>query len=104
MPGQGFADLHNHQFANPGFGGIEFFGAPSGPLPQALPWCTAAHGPGGVGDVVGTVMKVAYQNPKVGLGHSVGGWPEFDGWPRWDSVTHQMVHVDWLVKIEALAS
>jgi hypothetical protein len=29
-------------------------------------------------------------------GHNVGGWPQFDGWPRWDSVTHQMVHVDWL--------
>jgi hypothetical protein len=28
--------------------------------------------------------------------HHVGGFPEFDGWPRWDSVTHQAVHIDWL--------
>ena len=98
MPGQGFADLHNHQFANLGFGGVEFFGVPSGPLQQALPWCTPAHGPGGVGDMAGWIMKTfIFQYPGAVLpGHKVGGWPQFDGWPRWDSVTHQMVHVDWL--------
>lgn len=36
MPSHGFADLHNHQFANLGFGGVEFFGSPSGALPDAL--------------------------------------------------------------------
>jgi microsomal dipeptidase-like Zn-dependent dipeptidase len=30
------------------------------------------------------------------LGHKVGGYPQFDGWPRWDSVTHQCVYEDWL--------
>jgi len=96
MTGSGFADLHNHQFAHLAFGGVEFFGEPSGPIPQAVPWCTPAHGPGGIGDVIGTVIKWAYNYPGAGLGHHVGGYPEFDGWPRWDSVTHQTVHIDWL--------
>src|SRR5438552_18958746 len=30
------------------------------------------------------------------MGHKVGGYPAFDGWPRWDSVTHQAVYEDWL--------
>ena len=36
----GLADLHNHQFANLGFGGVEFFSDPAGPISTALPWCT----------------------------------------------------------------
>jgi len=40
-------------------------------------------------------MKTIYGYP-FGIGHHVGGWPQFDGWPRWDSITHQTVHVDWL--------
>jgi microsomal dipeptidase-like Zn-dependent dipeptidase len=91
---KGFADLHNHQFANLGFGGLAFWGSPSGPLETALPWCTPAHGPGGVFDLIGNVIKTMYGSTP--FGHHVGGNPEFDGWPRWDSVTHQAVHIDWL--------
>jgi microsomal dipeptidase-like Zn-dependent dipeptidase len=91
---KGFADLHNHQFANLGFGGLAFWGSPSGPIDTALPWCTPAHGPGGVSDAIGNVMKAMYGSSL--FGHHVGGNPQFDGWPRWDSVTHQSVHIDWL--------
>src|SRR3954462_12655402 len=96
MPLRGFADIHNHQFAHLGFGGLEFFGLPSGPIDQALPWCTPVHEPGGVGDIIGTVLKWAYKYPDAGLGHKVGGYPQFDGWPSWDNITHQTVYVDWL--------
>jgi microsomal dipeptidase-like Zn-dependent dipeptidase len=91
---KGFADLHNHQFANLGFGGLAFWGSPAGPVAAALPWCTPAHGPGGLGDVIGNLIKTMYGSTP--FGHHVGGNPEFDGWPRWDSVTHQSVHIDWL--------
>ncbi len=91
---KGFADLHNHQFANLGFGGLAFWGSPAGPVAAALAWCTPAHGPGGLGDVIGNLIKTMYGSTP--FGHHVGGNPEFDGWPRWDSVTHQSVHIDWL--------
>jgi hypothetical protein len=32
------------------------------------------------------------------IGHSVGGHPLFDGWPSWDSYTHQQVHEDMLFR------
>jgi hypothetical protein len=91
---RGGADLHNHQFAHLGFGGVEFLWQPIGPIDQAVPWCTGADGLGGVGEIIGTFVKFAYKLPGAGLGHHVGGWPKFDGWPRWDSITHQTVHMD----------
>jgi hypothetical protein len=42
------------------------------------------------------VMKAVYKYPGAGVGHHVGGYPAFDGWPRWDSVTHQTMHVDFV--------
>ena len=93
---KGFADTHNHQFAYLGFGGMAFHGRAFGAMKDALPWCTAVHGPGGVGDAVGNIMKAMYGGSIVG--HKVGGYPQFDGWPRWDSITHQSVYEDWLYR------
>jgi microsomal dipeptidase-like Zn-dependent dipeptidase len=94
---KGFADVHNHQFANLGFGGLAFWGAADGEVEQALPWCTPAHGPGGMGDILGNFIAASYGGPG-GLGHKVGGNPQFDGWPRWNSVSHQAVYEDWLYR------
>jgi microsomal dipeptidase-like Zn-dependent dipeptidase len=97
----GFADLHNHQFAYLGFGGLAFHGKAFGPAPEALPWCDyltpliPRHGPGGVNDIMGNLMKAMYGGGWI-PGHLVGGFPQFDGWPRWNSVTHQSVYADWL--------
>lgn len=105
---KGFADLHNHQFAYLGFGGRAFHGRAFGPQAQALPWCDffppgfppgtpgriPVHGPGGMGDVIGNTLKSSYGSSI--LGHKVGGYPQFDGWPRWDSISHQAVFEDWL--------
>lgn len=99
----GYADLHNHQFAYLGFGGNpldfpvgrHFVGRAFGPMGMALQDCTAQHGPGGVFDIASLILKEVS-----GVGHHVGGvWqgsPNFDGWPRWDSATHQAVYEDWL--------
>jgi microsomal dipeptidase-like Zn-dependent dipeptidase len=95
----GFADLHNHQFANLAFGGKAFVGEAFGPIRTALPHCDYldgdpsnwVHGPGGVRDNLATVLGGT-------LGHKVGGYPEFDGWPRWNSYTHQSVYEDWLLR------
>lgn len=102
---RGFADTHNHQFAYLGFGGKAFVGGAYGPINQRLKWCDYGpghtfftpnwvHGPGGTRDTIGNILKVNYGGSP--LGHRVGGYPEFDGWPRWDSVTHQSVYEDWL--------
>lgn len=59
-------------------------------MSYALPWCTSSHGPGGVWDLIDTLEGYGT------VGHPVGGWPQFDGWPRWNSVTHQQVYYEWL--------
>lgn len=104
---RGFADLHNHQFANLAFGGRAFVGEAFGPIEQALPHCDFGpehsllspdwrHGPGGVRDVLGALIGLTSGVGSVG--HLVGGYPEFDGWPRWNSLTHQSVYEDWLYR------
>ncbi len=92
-PRKGFADLHAHTFANEGFGGMAFHGKPFGDPQYALRWCTEAHGPGGVNDWIARFVSFGAAGV---LGHSVGGHPEFDGWPRWNSFTHQAMYEDWL--------
>jgi microsomal dipeptidase-like Zn-dependent dipeptidase len=90
----GFADIHNHQFSYLGFGGNAFWGEAFGPIDQVLASCDPVHGAGGLGDAIGNIMKQMYGSSF--LGHKVTGYPTFDGWPRWDSVTHQTVYQDWL--------
>jgi hypothetical protein len=97
---QGFADIHNHQFAYLGFGGLAFHGEAYGEIHKALSWCDyvqdsfppiAIHGPAGTLDFIGNMIKGIYSG-NFAPGHHVGGDPAFDGWPRWDSVTHQSVY------------
>lgn len=99
----GFADTHNHQFASLGFGGGgAIWGGDHGDISEALSWCTPAHGPGGLSDTVSNVLTIfGYPEPGIhnltrGIGHRVGGYPQFDGWPRWDNISHQSVFEDWL--------
>ena len=87
----GFADTHTHPFANQGFGGKMFWGRAFGPIDKALAWCDVVHGPGGMGDVIGNAARVT-------LGHKVGGYPQFDGWPVWNTLTHQQMYADWIYR------
>jgi microsomal dipeptidase-like Zn-dependent dipeptidase/lysophospholipase L1-like esterase len=91
----GFADLHTHPLSHLGFGGKLFWGKPDGPIEQALAWCDSAHGPGGVGwgGSVGNVLMSFFEG---GPGHLVGGYPQFDGWPRFTTRVHQQMYVDWI--------
>jgi len=108
---RGFADLHTHQFANLGFGGWAIAGEPFGAPATALRWCDRQqqHGAGGKNDILGNMVKVNNLgggilglpiDPRV-LGHKVGGYPQFDGWPRWDSVSHQAMWEQWLERAHA---
>lgn len=93
----GYADLHNHQFVYEGFGRTHFFGKAFGPLDEALPWCTPAHGPAGLLDLATQILRPMYGG-SAAPGHHVHGFPEFGGWPRWDNVTHQAVHEEMLLR------
>jgi hypothetical protein len=89
----GLADTHAHFFAHLGFGGHGIFGRPfavepgepvADGLATAMPHCTRAHGPGGLLPTLD------------GVGHRVGGYPQFDGWPQHTTQAHQQAHVDWI--------
>ena len=92
----GFADLHNHQFSYLGYGGNIFWGGAYGDPADVLKHCAQVHGPGGIRDIIGNLMRSIAYGASYSGGHLVGGFPEFDGWPRWDSITHQAVHENWL--------
>jgi len=97
-PVWGIADMHAHPLSHLGFGGRLFWGRPDGPIEQALAWCDAAHGPGGTGLFVTTNPLTAALIAFIegGPGHLVGGFPAFDGWPRFTSLVHQKMYVDWI--------
>ena len=87
----GIADTHAHAFTHEGFGGLAFQGQPFHPggFSEAMPWCDKFHGPGGVADTIGNFVDGTF-------GHKVGGYPEFDGWPRWNSSVHQQMYYEWI--------
>ncbi|MGE5700813.1 MAG: hypothetical protein ACM3VU_00190 [Arthrospira platensis] len=81
VPVWGFADLHTHPFARLGFGGRMLFGDEDGPLEEALPPCAAVHD---------SVKHWA-------IDHQHGeGSPGFGAWPRFTTLIHQQMHVDWI--------
>jgi hypothetical protein len=55
----GFADTHNHQFANLAFGGKMVWGEPAGPIETALGHCTKEHGVRGLRDLKGYLRSLA---------------------------------------------
>ncbi|HEY6553812.1 MAG TPA: hypothetical protein VI669_10685, partial [Vicinamibacteria bacterium] len=88
----GMADLHSHAFGDLAFGGKLVWGKtfdPRGP-DHALSGCTSAHGLGGVTDLIGNYLGGHFP------GHATGGWDQFNGWPAWNSYTHQQVYHEWL--------
>ncbi|HET9451879.1 MAG TPA: membrane dipeptidase, partial [Aggregicoccus sp.] len=102
-PRKGYADLHAHLMANEAFGGIAFHGKPFGNPETALRWCTEAHGVGGTNDWIAKMLGLANGTDWVMKilgasleGHKEGGYPQFDGWPRWNSFTHQAMYEEWL--------
>ena len=96
----GFADIHAHQFSYLGFGQQHrVHGRAFGPIEQALPNDIPFHGAHltqGMLDLLTHILGPMYG--KQGIGHHAGGWPDFNGWPRWDSVTHQTMYEDWLYR------
>ncbi len=87
---RGFADIHNHEFANMAFGGFVVAGVPFGPLPDSLSEarCRAGHSNLHAMDILGGFLA-GYDGPIV---YGNDGYPNFNGWPAFFEVSHQKVH------------
>lgn len=114
-PMRGFADIHNHQFANLAFGGNAIVGEAFGPIANALSPSHDAenHGLAHRLDVVGSWLALRpnplniwspgspWGSPPLDvtlLIYPNDGYPGFGGWPQFYDVTHQKVYEDWLYR------
>lgn len=89
----GYADLHCHPAAHLAFGGQHaspgrglLWGAPTGPLPNALPCCNPGH----VGVFGGQGLLPAISDPHHGYGST-----SYADWPQHDTTLHQQMHIAW---------
>jgi microsomal dipeptidase-like Zn-dependent dipeptidase len=86
---RGFVDAHLHMMAFEFIGGSIRCGRPWHPygVQYAMVDCPD-HGPGGVGGVAEGVLS--YGNPVAP--HDTVGWPTFEDWPAYRSLTHEQVY------------
>lgn len=91
---RGFADIHNHEFANMAFGGYVVAGKPFGPINVALSEaeCRAGHSNLHAFDILGGFLA-GYSGP---IWYNNDGYPKFSGWPAFFEVSHQKVHEAFL--------
>ncbi|MFN4146939.1 MAG: hypothetical protein ACK4GN_14030, partial [Runella sp.] len=90
-PVWGFADTHAHPTHNLGFGGKTIVGGAGGDIAQEFSneKCHQNHSIFGAG---------VNNNPLVATfdRHHMMGYPDFIGFPRFNSKLHQQQHVDWI--------
>jgi microsomal dipeptidase-like Zn-dependent dipeptidase len=103
LPVWGFADLHNHQFANLAFGGRMVFGNAYGPLDQLSAAADRQmHGNLHFWSDPDTFKTDVMGGYLVGAGgplnYANDGFPSFSGWPAFFEVSHQKVHEEWLYR------
>lgn len=94
----GFADIHLHQMAEFAFGGAWMYGSHKGPEEEALAKCSGGSIFGG--DHARTKYSVLneflgkVQGSDGDTGWHFGkryGYPDYTGWPRWDTIAHHQV-------------
>ena len=90
---RGFLDAHLHMMAFEFLGGRARCGRPWHPygVAHALVDCPD-HEPGGYGALLEKI--VSRSDPA--SGHNTDGWPTFEGWPAYNSLTHEQVYYKWL--------
>ncbi len=94
----GFADLHNHMMAEFGYGGAWFHGNAWGPEEVAMKSCdgNGSLRPTHARTKVPLLNELLGQTPGssgdtgLHLGKR-GGYPHYQGWPRWDTIAHQQM-------------
>ncbi len=93
-PVSGYADTHNHLFAELAFGGGWFHGTVLGPIEKALAACdnTDDHAHIDLPFISRFIGRTLGSSGDTGShADKKEGYPSFSGWPRWDSLAHQQV-------------
>lgn len=93
-PVWGFVDTHSHPVTQFGFGRHVFVGSNDGEC--ALKSCEAEHGKNGDGGQAGFLIGFVEPSFNRLVGHRPTGAPDFDGWPRWSTMAHQQMYIDWI--------
>ncbi|MGI8773852.1 MAG: peptidase [Actinomycetota bacterium] len=91
---RGFFDAHLHMMAFEFLGGRARCGRPwhAYGVTRALIDCPD-HEPGfGRGALLEQILK----KDTPGTEHNTDGWPTFEGWPKYNSLTHEQVYYKWL--------
>ncbi len=103
---KGYVDMHTHPVSQWGFGEQLFFGENDGDPAKALGSCGCIHNfvappfDGSCGtqnlyrnSIVDKIDKDNHINP---VHSKVAGFPDFDQWPKHNSLLHQQMYVDWI--------
>ncbi len=92
---RGYADIHNHAFANLAFGGKFLYGSAHGPESAVLSvdGDIASHGLIHGNEIIGAGMDGRW-----GLFLGNNGAPNLGDWPTHRDTDHQKVYKDWLAR------
>lgn len=103
----GWVDMHTHPTSQWGFGEQLFYGENEGDPSKALGSCGCFHnfvvppfdGSCGQQNMYRNSMvdKIDQEN-HIGPHAKVSGFPNFDQWPKHNSLLHQQMYVDWIKK------
>ncbi|HEX6458824.1 MAG TPA: hypothetical protein VF032_07900 [Thermoleophilaceae bacterium] len=90
----GFVDAHLHITADMRAGGKVIYGEAFDRfgIPAALGQDASVHGADGSLDVTGNLLRTGLPFG----GHDTQGWPNFTGWPTYNTQTHQQTYYVWL--------
>lgn len=116
LPVSGIADLHCHPLANIALGGQFLWGTPDGPIEHALSTCAPIH------SVTNGLAGFLHINPNLPLVQATKnlldsvinsflepadthfGFEKFDGWPKYTTITHQQMYLDWIKRAHDLGN
>lgn len=90
---RGYADIHTHIFSNLAFGGHLLCGEPfnANGVAAALTDCESHK----VGKGAFALFDMA-TNAYGATSHDPVGWPTFNYWPSWGTITHQQMYYKWI--------
>lgn len=101
----GYVDMHTHPVSQWGFGEQLFFGENDGDPKTALGSCNCYHNfvappfdgfCGGQNMYRNSMVDKVDKDNHIAVHKKVAGFPNFDEWPKHNSLLHQQMYVDWI--------